>query len=286
MPKTDIRKLKAVPGRGSGGSLKRAIKHFTTHKNGDFLNVPLDKLERDEAQPRKAFNDDSILDLAESIEDVGILQPILIRVDDKGAFRIVAGERRVRAATAAGLKTVPGIVTTGKPEEISLIENAQREDLTPIEYADAINRLVDDYGYSHSKIGRMLGKSRDLISQVAGLKRLPPEVRDDLEQSEHARQMITRRTLVEISKEPPAVARKLYERAKKGATSEDIRGARGLKTRPSTGKVRGRSSDEILIEKIQALTKNLRGFDDPGRVKLKVKKALRPLYKELERILA
>lgn len=279
MKTIDIRTMKKRVKKGPSKSLKKAVEHFTSHKNGDFLMMSPDKLLPDPDQPRKTFNDDTILELAESIESHGMLQPILVRFTD-GEFYIVAGERRYRAASAAGLKSVPCLVTTGDKEEISLIENVQREDLTHMELADAIKKMMDRYNYSQTQVGKIIKKSQDTVSQILSINRLPDEVKEDLLKTPDAGAKISRRTLVEIAKEPEPVAKDLYKAAKEGATSDEIRMKRGNK-----GKVtfKVRPKDVIFREKIDNLILLLKEVDDPGRLPFPTRKCIRNLKTELKR---
>ena len=134
-------------------------------------------------QPRKEFGEEQLQELASSIREKGILQPILVEDDGKGGYMIVAGERRYRAAALAGLDEVPIIVRSFSDEdrlEIALIENIQRENLSPIEEARAYRQLVDQYALSQDEVARRLGKSRSVVANALRLLNLPEEVRDAL----------------------------------------------------------------------------------------------------------
>lgn len=129
-------------------------------------------------QPRKIFDKEKLDELAKSIEENGILQPILVVKDDNG-YIIVAGERRWRAAKIAGLKTVPAIIkdyTSGKKKQVALIENIQREDLNVVEIAEAIKELMDIEGYNISDVAKITGKSISSVSNITRLLRLPTKI--------------------------------------------------------------------------------------------------------------
>ena len=156
--------------------------------------IPVGELDPNPDQPRKTFNDETIAQLADSIREQGVLQPLLVVPSSDGRYRIIAGERRYRACRAAGLDTVPCIVReldVVRQMEIALIENLQREDLNPIEAARAMKALKDQYGYTQDKIADRVGKSRPAVANLLRLLDLPEEiaemVRDGRLTAGHAR---------------------------------------------------------------------------------------------------
>ena len=128
------------------------------YHEGSFFNIDVSTICTDPNQPRKQFDPESLSELCESIKKTGVLQPVLIRKDTNDKIWLVAGERRYRAALMAGLERIPAILTKGNPQEISLIENLQREDLTPIEEAEALQHLATDYRHTHEDLSRVVGK--------------------------------------------------------------------------------------------------------------------------------
>ncbi len=123
-------------------------------------------------QPRKSFDDAALSALTESIKNHGVITPLVVTPKPDGRYMIIAGERRYRAATAAGLVSVPVIVRECTPEqidELSLIENIQREDLNPIEVAQAIKKLMNDYGYTQEKVAERIGKARPTVANLLRL---------------------------------------------------------------------------------------------------------------------
>lgn len=160
--------------------------------------LPLGALYPNPDQPRKAFDEKALGDLADSIREHGVIVPILAVDDGKGRYRIVAGERRYRAAGLAGLETVPVLVRSCSDEEvdeIALIENLQREDLNPIEAAAAMKRLMDEYGLTQEELSVKIGKSRPAVANTLRLLSLPAEVvayvREGLLSPGHARALLT-----------------------------------------------------------------------------------------------
>ena len=148
-------------------------------KVSKLVELPLDEIVRDEDQPRKQFSQESLQELADSIREHGVLQPLVVtKKGDK--YQIVAGERRWRASRLAGLKTVPVIVRTLDAQnklELSIIENAQREDLNPIELATAYAKLKAKFNLSNEEIGKRVGKSAASVINTMRLLKLPDEAK-------------------------------------------------------------------------------------------------------------
>jgi len=147
---------------------------------GAALQVPIDRVRRNPHQPRLDFDDEGMAELAASIEAHGVLQPIVVRGAADGGYELIAGERRLRAARAAGMTQIPAVVRDSSANELlelALVENVQREDLNPIEEATAYRELVDRFGLSHEAVARQVGKSRVAISNSLRLLDLAPETR-------------------------------------------------------------------------------------------------------------
>ncbi len=144
------------------------------------INVAISKIAPDPGQPRKTFNDESLEELALSIKEHGIIQPLIVKKDG-GNYIIIAGERRYRAAEKTGLKEIPVIVrdfSEQKAREISLIENLQREDLNAIEEAQAIKELMEAYNLTQEEIAKKLGKARPSIANAVRLLNLPESLQE------------------------------------------------------------------------------------------------------------
>jgi ParB family chromosome partitioning protein len=147
--------------------------------------IDIDRIEPNPHQPRKHFGD--LSEMVASIKEKGVLEPILVRAIEGGRFEIIAGERRYQASKLAGLRHVPSIevdVDNRGMLEISLIENLQRKDLTPFEEAAAIQRLCDQFRYTHEEIARKLGKSRTVITEALSLNRMPESVQERCRQAD------------------------------------------------------------------------------------------------------
>lgn len=142
-----------------------------------IVEIDLRDLHPNPDQPRKTFSEESLIELAASIERHGLIQPITVKRLDDGTYLLVAGERRFRAFERLGRPTIPAIVTTGDAEEIALIENIQREDLNPLEEAEALARMMDRHRYTQEQLGHVIGKSQAAVSQVLGLLNLPETIK-------------------------------------------------------------------------------------------------------------
>ena len=139
-----------------------------TSDNKDLLLIPIEKIFRDESQPRKEFNKERIVELAQSIEKNGLIQPLIVIQRDSDSYLIVAGERRWRAAQRTQLKLLPALLLPKDldKDEISLIENIQREDLKVSEEASAYKRLIEKNKYTHETLSEIVGKSRSHITNT------------------------------------------------------------------------------------------------------------------------
>lgn len=146
----------------------------------DIKQIKLDEIRSNPYQPRKVFNDEAIKELAESIKNYGVFQPIIVKKSIKG-YDLIAGERRVRASKMAGMETIPAIIRDFSDDmmrEIALLENLQRENLTAIELAWAYKGIIDSLHITQDELANKLGKSRSNITNVLGLLRLPSSVQD------------------------------------------------------------------------------------------------------------
>lgn len=182
----------------------RADTHFVDHITSGRATavgrmIEIERLEPNPTQPRREMRD--IDELVSSIRERGILEPILVRPLETGKFQIIAGERRFVAARQVGLSMVPCIeleVDDRGCLEISLVENLQRRDLTPFEEAEAINRLVDEFQYTHEQIAKKLGRSRTSITEIISLNRMPAAVKEACRRAD----ITTKSTLMEIVRQP------------------------------------------------------------------------------------
>ena len=188
----------------SRGTMARNMSNF---KNDSIFWIEVDKIKPNPYQPRHEFDDNKIADLAESVRQYGILQPLvatrLEEIHEDGGmsstYELIAGERRLRAAKIAGLSQVPVILRTGEEQdqmklELAIIENLQREDLNPIDRALAFKRLADEFGFKHTEIAKKIGKSREYVSNTLRLLALPETAQQALSDGKigegHARALL------------------------------------------------------------------------------------------------
>ncbi len=164
--------------------------------------IPVDRIDPNPWQPRQDFGD--LEELARSIRDRGLLEPILVRPHGE-RYQVVAGERRLRACQMAGLTEVPCIeleISNSEMLEIALIENLQRKDLDPFEEAEAYHRLIEEFGYTHAELARVLGKARSTITEVLRLREIPEPIRAMC----RAHGILSRRQLLTIARQPDVAA--------------------------------------------------------------------------------
>jgi len=168
-------------------------KIYETASNEEIVELPLEDLRANPYQPRKRFNDESLKELADSIKNHGVFQPIIVKKSIKG-YEIIAGERRFRASKLAGRDTIPAIVRAFTDEqmmEIALLENLQRENLSAIEEAIAYRTMLEKLDLTQDELSKKVGKSRSHITNIIGLLRLPKEIQQMIIQEEitmgHAR---------------------------------------------------------------------------------------------------
>jgi len=148
--------------------------------------IDIDRVLPNSHQPRKNFDEEALNELANSIREHGVVQPVVVRPLEDGFFQLIAGERRWRAAQRAGLGRVPAVVREAGEHaalELALIENLQREDLNPIEEAQAYERLIVDFGMTQEEVAQRVGKNRATIANMLRLLRLPPEVQQWLREN-------------------------------------------------------------------------------------------------------
>lgn len=196
----------------SGNIAKEQVSGSDAGEKAVETTVKISKVEPNREQPRKSFDEESLQELADSIRQFGLLQPILVQ-DRKEYYEIIAGERRWRAAKLAGLKEVPVIIkdyTEQEILEISLIENIQREDLNPIEEAQAYKKLITEFNLKQEEVAERVSKSRTAVTNSMRLLKLSQEVQkmviDNMISTGHARTLLA----VEDVKEQEEIARKIY----------------------------------------------------------------------------
>lgn len=199
-------------GRGLSAFLdadQASVKPETT----EIINISIDSVAPNPFQPRKEFDEEGLIQLAESIKSKGVLQPIIVTELEPESYQLVAGERRLRACMLAELEKIPAIVVNLDRRaqlEIAIIENIQRENLNPVEEAESYSRLIKEFSYTQDELSKILGKSRSHVTNLLRLLSLPKEVRVLIAQGKlsfgHAR------ALVGIDK-PEEIAKKIIEKS-------------------------------------------------------------------------
>ena len=179
---------------------KSKLYHFEDHKRmvGKVADIEVAKIRPNPYQPRKDFNEQALKELAASIRQLGIIQPITVRALGEGQFEVISGERRLRAARRAELERVPAYIRTADTEqmlEMALVENVQREELNPVEVAMGYQRLIEECGLTQAAVAKKVGKNRATVSNFLRLLKLPPRIqaalRDHSVTVGHARALIT-----------------------------------------------------------------------------------------------
>lgn len=166
--------MKTALGKGLGALIPEK------ERTEGILELDVNTIVPNEYQPRRIFKDDTLQELASSIKEKGIIQPVIVRKSTDNTFKLITGERRWRAAKMAGLTKLPAIVKDAAPAEtleLALIENIQREDLNPLEAAEAFQRLIKDFNLTHDDLSRKVGKDRPTVTNYLRILKLPSDIK-------------------------------------------------------------------------------------------------------------
>ncbi len=184
MPKVnETAKRRPALGQGLDALIPLSESFAQKDSEKDIKYVPIDSLRPNPFQPRRLFQEESLADLSESIKEMGVIQPLIVRSGHDNDYEIVAGERRWRAAKMAQFKTVPVMVkdlSDAESLEIALIENLQREDLNPLDTAEAYDTLIQKFSYTHEVLAKRIGKDRSNITNYLRLLKLPDPIKEHL----------------------------------------------------------------------------------------------------------
>lgn len=224
----------------------------STDKEGDIKNIKMSLIEPNKKQPRRNFDEDKITVLANSIKEHGLIQPIIITPSKNNMYKIVAGERRWRAAKKARLKEIPAVIRTYDDEqvaEIALIENLQRENLNPIEEAIGYNLLIEEFNLTQETISSRVGKSRSAVANSLRLLSLEDDIKklliNGVISSGHARAILS----VEDASLRCAMAKKIADDNLNVRQAEAL--AKQLQKKTPVKKEKKKSASDIELEKIQ-----------------------------------
>ncbi|MEJ0010945.1 MAG: ParB/RepB/Spo0J family partition protein [Alphaproteobacteria bacterium] len=265
----------AKPSKGLGKGLSALMSEASaapasakgaTAGEGGIATLPVDSLSAGAFQPRRHFDEEVLLELADSIEKNGIMQPIVVRESGKaGRYEIIAGERRWRAAKLAKLKHVPVIVREASDAvalELALVENIQRQDLNPLEEAEGYARLMEEFSYTQEKLASTVGKSRSHVANLLRLRELPEKLKKLIDKGElsmgHARALLT-------AEDPEKLAAIVVAKGLSVRQTEELVRNGGEESAPkakapkgegsASGNASGKSEDILQIE--QMLSENL-----------------------------
>lgn len=289
---------KKYPALGRGLDALISTSEVHTDGSSTINEIELDKITPNPNQPRRDFDPESLGELAGSIAEIGIVQPITLRKMEDGTFQIIAGERRWRASKLAGLRTIPAYIRTADDEnvmEMALIENIQREDLNSVEIALAYQHLIEQYNLTQEKLSERIGKNRTTITNYLRLLRLPATIQMALQNKEidmgHARALLALdnpalqlKLFQQITKEKLSV-RKVEEMVKALNAGEPLASLKKQAARPKPAPARAEGDFALLKEHLAQyfrtpvqLTCNARG---KGKITLTFENE-----QDLERIIA
>lgn len=249
----------AVKKKGLGRGLDSLIintdisveENIEDEKIEGLKRLNINDIKPNENQPRKTFDPEKIEDLANSIREHGVIQPLVVRKVKTG-YEIVAGERRWRAAREAGLKEVPCVVRELTEEQnmlFAIIENMQREDLNPIEEAKGLERMITTFGMTQAEISKSVGKSRPYITNSLRLLKLPEKIKEMMEKGDltvgHGRALIT----IDDEKKQLEIAQKVVKEGLSVRKIEELSNEKRKSTRGKPAKRAPKSPDVLLVER-------------------------------------
>jgi ParB family chromosome partitioning protein len=247
-------------GRGLGALIPNEV---VGDRSSPLLEIPVVAIRANPHQPRTSFDEEAMAALTASVREVGILQPVLVRGIGEGAYELIAGERRWRAAKRAGLPTIPALVRESSDVhsvEQALVENLHRLDLNPLEEAGAYQQLIEDFGLTHEQLSSRVGKSRVAITNMLRLFQLPPSVQKLVSEGQlsagHARALLgTPDRAFQESLARRAVAEQLSVRAVEEAVRD--RNELGSPTAPPTADRSSRLRPPGILELEELLSNHL-----------------------------
>ncbi len=214
-----------------------------------IIEIELSKIVANPDQPRQFFDDDGLIELAQSIEMKGLLQPILVKVLADDQYMVVAGERRFKAHQLLSRPTIPAVITDGDIDEIAIIENVQREDLRPMELAESLSRLMQTHSYTQEDVAKIIGKARSTVTELLSLLKLPDSIRQECRTSD----MASKSFLIELSRMDEAALGEAWDAFKSNGETT----VRSVRTRKATpAQVKGESGKQN-VSAFQRVEKSL-----------------------------
>lgn len=267
----------AAKKRGLGKGLDAIFAENDTEDRNAAVSLKISEIEPNRAQPRKDFNEEALAELADSISQHGVLQPLLVRPIVGGGYQIVAGERRWRAARMAGISEVPAVIremTDSEVMQLALIENLQREDLNPIEEAEGYKRLIETFGQTQQEVAKQVGKSRSAVANTLRLLELGPYcdlLRDGKITSGHGRALLAiedvglRKMAADMAVAGASV-RQIEEFAKKAKKSAEPEKKAALKS----AKLRDPFYDEVELAMKEELGRKVKVHEGKNKGTLEI----------------
>ena len=252
------KRKKMALGKGLGALIPGLEKEEEEKARQDYFYCEIDLIRPNRFQPRSAFDEEDLQELADSIKTQGVLQPLLVRKDEAG-YELIAGERRLRASKRAGLTQVPVVikrVTDDKLLEMSLVENIQRENLNPIEESEAYHRLITQFNLTQDQASARVGKSRSTVANFLRLRQLPAQIKNSITDGSlsmgHARALLgADNSTQQLTAWRTVIARKLSVRE----TENLVRQLKSAKKRPKAS--RDRSEQIYLTSMAEDLSRHL-----------------------------
>lgn len=248
---------------------------MTAYRKGKIHDINLDLLSRDVDQPRKHFDETELNALKNSIAEKGLLYPVLFRIDDQDNLILVSGERRLRAFSSLGKETIPAMrVDSDRYDEIALIDNIQRVDLSPVDESEAVHNLQTKYGHTQEQLGNLVGKAQNTVADILGLMKLSDEIREDA----RGRKELSRSALLKVARIKKATSqRKAYDAliASLGVPKKEIRRPRLTITKKAI------TSTDNTIKCIKGIDLETLG-DDRDVVVSKLQELLQEIQNKLE----
>ncbi len=269
-----------------GRGLDAMLPAPATQTSRDAFNAPIEEVHPNREQPRRRFDENKLEELAQSIREIGVLEPVLVRKRKLGGYEIIAGERRWRAAARAGLKEVPVFVrelNAREAFEAALVENLQREDLNPIETGRAFARLIEEHGHTQESVAARVGKDRSTVANAMRLLKLPADVLAMVEDGRlsegHGRAILTAPTVAAMQK----LARLTAERSLSVRETEKRARALARDDKTAAQKTRSANVTDLEARLSRSLGARVTVRDRKGKGKIEIPYAS---YDELDRLLA
>lgn len=226
-----------------------------------IIEVDMARLRENPDQPRQDFYKDTLQELADSIARHGLIQPIAVAPDpnEQDHFIVAAGGRRFRAHKILKRETIPAIITQGNLDEIALIENIQRQDLNPLEEAEALARMMERHGYTQGELGKVIGKRQNTISETLSLNTLPQLIKDEYRTSDTSSR-ISKSVLIEIARIDNETEQLAFWEQVKGGNGT-VRAARQSKKKPGAGEREASSPTKQLLTAGKSFARKLEQVD-------------------------